>query len=60
MEKILNKDNTEKRTPKSYKIEPSLYNAAIDILKEDGITISCWIRDQIADYVKRKEITNNG
>lgn len=53
-----NKDNTEKRIPKTFKIEPSLYKKASKLLKENDIYISCWIRDQISIFVKGKEIKN--
>jgi len=47
----LNKDNTEQRIPKTFKIEPSLYKKASELLKENDMYISCWIRDQISIFV---------
>lgn len=53
-----NKDNKEKRIPKTFKIEKSLYDKASKLLKENDIYISCWIRDQISIFVNRKGAKN--
>lgn len=57
---IYNKDNeTEKRKVKSYKIEPSIYDLAISKLKKENKTISCWIRNQIFDFVSGEGKNND-